>query len=278
MQTQGHGGFVAKLTRLFRRVGVSVCLLLTLPNDEYEPRTFKFRFGIPLVLKVTHRTVSTEADALRYLNRVAPRLPIPRLIGSFQLDDKVYTIMTKLRGHQLLDKWAEITAKQCTGVVLKEVTAILHQLWNMPQPAEVRGKVMMSGSGHGLPHPRTLHESLGGPYVSTLECYDSMCDTKMTNVPPRISNALAQDPIVWVHMDLRMQNVLVDDSGHVTGIVDWEDSGWLPKHWQLHILRRPQLGCMGAWVVYWQSQFRCDDVTESAYDASQAEGILVYPL
>ncbi|KAI6115965.1 kinase-like domain-containing protein [Pisolithus sp. B1] len=208
-------------------------------------------------MKVTHRTVSTEADALRYLNQVAPRLPIPKLIGSFEVDGKVYTIMTKLRGHRLLDKWPQISAKQCTDVIVKE-------------PVGIKGKVMMSASGDGLPHPRTLRESLGGPYSSTLECYDSI-------VSPRISAALTQDPIVWVHTDLRMQNILVDDEGHVTGIVDWEDSGWLPRHWQLHILRRPQWGCMGAWVVYWQSEYRCDDVTEEAYNAS-LDGVLVYPL
>jgi len=276
-QTRGNGGIVAKVTRLLRRAGLCLSLFLTLPNDEYEPRTFAFRFGIPLVLKVTNRTVSTEADALRYLNRVVPHLPIPRLIGSFELDDKVYTIMTKLSGHRLLDKWQNITANKSTDVVVKEVEEILYQLWDVRQPSEIRGEVMMSASGHGLPHPRTLHESLGGPYSSTIECYDSMCDTKMSNIPPHISAALAQDPIVWVHTDLRMQNVLVDDDGHVTGIVDWEDSGWLPRHWQLHILRRPQLGCMGAWVIHWQSGFRCDDDTECAYKAS-LDGVLVYPL
>lgn len=264
------------MTRFLRRAGLFLSLFLTLPNDEYEPRTFAFRFGIPLVLKVTDRTVSTEADALRYLNQVVSHLPIPRLVGSFELDGKVYTIMTKLPGHRLLDKWQDITAKKCTDVVVKEVTAILRQLWDISQPAEIQGKVMMSASGHGLPHPRTLHESLGGPYSSTIECYDSMSDTKMSNFSPHITTALTKDPIVWVHTDLRMQNVLVDDDGHVTGIVDWEDSGWLPRHWQLHILRRPRLGCMGAWVMHWQSGFRSNDVTECAYNASQE--VLVYPL
>lgn len=274
---RGNDGIMSKLGRLLRRTGLCLGLLLTLPNDEYEPRTYMFRFGIPLVMKVTHRTISTEADALRYLNQVAPRLPIPKLISSFELDGKVYTIMTKLRGHRLLDKWPQLSTKQCTDVIVKEVTTILYQLWDVSQPSDIKGKVMMSASGDGLPHPRTLRESLGGPYSSTLECYDSMSDTKMSNVSPHISTALTQDPIVWVHTDLRMQNILVDDEGHVTGIVDWEDSGWLPRHWQLHILRRPQWGCMGAWVVYWQSEFRCDDVTEKAYDAS-LDGVLVYPL
>ncbi|KAI6046408.1 kinase-like domain-containing protein [Pisolithus marmoratus] len=256
---RGNDGVTAKLGRLLRRAGLCLSLLLTLPNNEYEPRTYVFRFGIPLVMKVTHRTVSTEADALRYLNKVAPRLPIPKLLGSFELNGKVYTIMTKLPGRRLLDTWPQISAKQCTDIIVKEVTAILYQLWDISQPVEIKGK------------------SLGGPYSSTLECYDSMSDTRMSNFSPGISTALMRDPIVWVHTDLRMQNVLVDDEGHVTGIVDWEDSGWLPRHWQLHILRRPQWGCMGAWVVHWQSEFRCDDVTEEAYNAS-LDGVLVYPL
>ena len=43
------------------------------------------------------------------------------------------------------------------------------------------------------------------------------------------------DAIVYVHADLRSYNILVKD-GRSSRIIDWENSGWLPRHWQLHVM------------------------------------------
>ena len=37
--------------------------------------------------------------------------------------------------------------------------------------------------------------------------------------------------IVFTHADFRPDNIVVKD-GHVTGIIDWEMSGWYPEHWE----------------------------------------------
>ncbi|RAK82938.1 phosphotransferase enzyme family protein [Aspergillus costaricaensis CBS 115574] len=37
--------------------------------------------------------------------------------------------------------------------------------------------------------------------------------------------------IVFTHGDFRHPNIMVND-GNVTGIVDWEFSGWFPEHWE----------------------------------------------
>ena len=38
--------------------------------------------------------------------------------------------------------------------------------------------------------------------------------------------------IVFTHCDLNPRNILADDSGTITGIVDWECSGWFPEYWE----------------------------------------------
>ncbi|GKZ30000.1 hypothetical protein AbraIFM66950_007429 [Aspergillus brasiliensis] len=38
--------------------------------------------------------------------------------------------------------------------------------------------------------------------------------------------------IVFTHGDLRHANIMVNDDGKVTGIVDWEFSGWYPEYWE----------------------------------------------
>jgi aminoglycoside phosphotransferase (APT) family kinase protein len=36
--------------------------------------------------------------------------------------------------------------------------------------------------------------------------------------------------IVFTHADLNMRNILVDEYGKVSGIVDWECAGWYPEY------------------------------------------------
>lgn len=38
--------------------------------------------------------------------------------------------------------------------------------------------------------------------------------------------------IVFTHADLNMRNILVDEDGKLSGIVDWECAGWYPEYWE----------------------------------------------
>ncbi|CAL1716776.1 unnamed protein product [Somion occarium] len=251
------GSLSGKIELQLAKLKLRLYLLLTHGHFKgWERRVLFFRFGIPLVLKRTDQVFCTEADALRFLNRAVPHLPIPKLIDSFELDGATYTLMTKLPGRPLLE--IPTLESDQLAPIINDVLYILEELWRIPQPASFNGRVMASASGDGLLHPVGGYEDFGGPYASTLDLYK-------------------EDPIVWVHTDLRMQNMLIE-KGRVTGIVDWEWTGWLPRHWQLHILRRPGPFCVGAWVRYWLFEHHFDDTIEAAYTASTTEGVLTWPI
>ncbi|KAI0788984.1 kinase-like domain-containing protein [Irpex lacteus] len=240
-------------------------------------KVYFFRFGIPLVLKRSDRTVSTEADALCFLNRVVPHLPIPKLIDCFCLDGVTYTVMTRLPGRDLAQlENEESLSSEAMELIASDVANIVEDLWSVPQPTNLHGQVMVSASGHGLPHPVSFHRDLGGPYPSTIDCYKTMV-MDMSALPPGHFKPIIEDPISWVHWDLTMRNVLVHN-GRVSGIIDWEDSGWLPRHWLIHSLRSPRPGCQGAWARYWHFTYRFQPETEEAYAASRVDGVLTYPL
>jgi aminoglycoside phosphotransferase (APT) family kinase protein len=38
--------------------------------------------------------------------------------------------------------------------------------------------------------------------------------------------------IMFTHGDLNPRNILADENGTITGIVDWECSGWFPEYWE----------------------------------------------
>ena len=47
----------------------------------------------------------------------------------------------------------------------------------------------------------------------------------------RLYQDTSGNEIVFTHGDLDPRNILVED-GHVSGIFDWEQSGWYPKYWE----------------------------------------------
>ncbi|KAI1354664.1 kinase-like domain-containing protein [Xylaria sp. FL0043] len=64
-----------------------------------------------------------------------------------------------------------------------------------------------------------------GPFVDEEE----FNKTLQTGALPGISHCSGHK-IVFTHADLNMRNVLVHN-GRLSGIVDWENSGWFPEYW-----------------------------------------------
>lgn len=234
------------------------------PNIRY------FIFGIPLVLKYSKGTVSAEADALRFLNNCGLDLPIPRIVDSFVVGQYTFTLMTRIEGDMLIDKLATMSDEQLR-VIVEDLFRVLRKLWTLQQPKEDAGKVMLSASGHGMPSPVLLFGDSEGPFDSILEFYVYMSRHLFDSVEefkelyPNASQIIMSDNIVYVHADLRSHNILVKD-GRLSGIVDWENSGWLPLHWQLHVIRR---FCPSTRGKFWKllDNTKGPSGSEAAYEA-----------
>ncbi|KZT55279.1 hypothetical protein CALCODRAFT_412675, partial [Calocera cornea HHB12733] len=50
---------------------------------------------------------------------------------------------------------------------------------------------------------------------------------RAASLPKRIDAAETR----FAHGDLTPFNILVDEDGNVTGVIDWEAAGWMPRHW-----------------------------------------------
>ncbi|KAF5366001.1 hypothetical protein D9758_006693 [Tetrapyrgos nigripes] len=172
--------------------------------------------------------------------------------------------MSKLPGRQL-EELPELSPGEMKEVA-DDIISIVNDLWSIQQPSSIQGQVMVSASGHGLPHPGLFLERLGEPQGSISQCYKQV-SLYWDSHPDVLKKPVLKDSVVWTHTDLAMRNVMVQN-GRVTGIVDWEDAGWYPRHWLLHGLRTPRMSCMGIWVRYWINEYRFDDPVEEAYKAS----------
>ncbi|KAF9072299.1 kinase-like protein [Rhodocollybia butyracea] len=244
-----------------------------------KPDIHFFRFGIPLVMKCTRRTFSTEAHALVFLGSTGLKLPIPHLLDSVELDGNTYTVMTLMKGVPLFDATLHNNLGNPEHPIPIKYDAIATALWTLEQPLKDKGKVMLSASGHGLPDPIQFFEHYMNPQPSVLELYYHITrhldeegrpqwTTKhLLQAYPEPMQAVLDDEVAWVHADLKMHNVMIDPTtGEFVGILDWEDSGWRPRHWQVLCLRwygRAQQGCFANCF----RRMRFPDKTEKAYDA-----------
>ncbi|KAI4517889.1 kinase-like protein [Schizophyllum commune Loenen D] len=231
-----------------------------------------FYFNIPWIVKVTARTTSTEAHALRYLHSTGLDIPIPKLILSCAYRGTTYTVMTRLPGRNM-HAIANDMSPTAVQDIASEVATVLNKLDTLRQPPADAGKVMMSASGHDLPDPTFFFEERSGPFPSIIDlwahCGDFNGVAEMeSHVDASTRDIMAADPIRYVHPDLRMYNIIVRD-GHLSGIIDWEDSGWFPSSWQVHTMRWLRVGCSGPWRQYWvEHQFSKE--AEAAYVASKS--------
>ena len=231
------------------------------------------------MLKYSTGTVSTEADALRFLNNCGIDLPIPRIVDSFVVGENTFTLMTKIEGDMLIHKFNTISDEHL-GVIVEDLFTVLRKLWTLQQPEQDAGKVLLSASGHGMPSPVFFFEDKEGPFDNILELYVYMLRHLFDSVDefkalyPNASQSIMSDTIVYVHADLRSHNILVKD-GRLSGIVDWENSGWLPLHWQLHVIRRSCASTRGK-IRTLLDNTKGPSGSEVAYEESKP--LLHYPL
>lgn len=250
--------------------------LLTFPTDQSHIR--RFRFGIPLIMKRSRFAESSESDALRYLNSTGLDLPIPRLIDSFIVDEGAYTVMTVIPGRTLLDiaVCKQIDVEEMRAVI-QEVHNVVRKLWTLSPPEHFRGLAMCHPSGNGLPTWLDEHRSTFGPdrLQEVYTHFGYMVQSKWpwtsedlcVEQSERMSKVLA-DKITYVHCDLRCQNIMVDDQRKFNGIIDWENSGWHARHWQLLVVRT-KCGVINPPVItsMWKA-IKFEPVVEEAYQAA----------
>lgn len=44
---------------------------------------------------------------------------------------------------------------------------------------------------------------------------------------------------VFTHGDISPQNIMIDESKHITGNIDWETGGWYPDYWEYANIMKP---------------------------------------
>ncbi|KAJ5513885.1 hypothetical protein N7463_003437 [Penicillium fimorum] len=86
-----------------------------------------------------------------------------------------------------------------------------------------------------------------------------------TSVPDLVwnyaPNKRPEGNMVFTHGDLAPRNILVDDRGHITAVLDWELAGWYPE-WCETVRAYTFCNDIPGWTAYLSAIFPPDHATE----------------
>lgn len=202
-------------------------------------RKMVFKCNDCIVLKaVRYMTDFTEYTTLQYLRQRRPAIPIPDPLGLLRLNDIVLIFMSYQPGDTLTNVWPTLDKVQKASIQ-EQLNKILTDLRSLPfTPGTQLGGIGGEGCKDVRRHLRRsdqpittideFEQFLFKGYRSGGDAFVSF----MHELRPPASSCR----IVFTHGDLRPDNVTVEMAGDhgyvVTGLIDWEYSGFYPEYYE----------------------------------------------
>ncbi|KZT22508.1 hypothetical protein NEOLEDRAFT_1164162, partial [Neolentinus lepideus HHB14362 ss-1] len=151
--------------------------------------------------------------------------PVPSLIDaipySLYQPDGAFIVMTRLPGKPLeLDLW-DMSPEQ-RSLLASDLKRLFDQIRSIPPPS--KGPKICAVDGGPVLCYRVCVDRVG-PFEIEADFYQWLCD-RLVPVHTR------SHPICLNHNDLAPQNILVDENGRLSGLVDWATLSWFPWYWE----------------------------------------------
>ncbi|CDM34173.1 Protein kinase-like domain [Penicillium roqueforti FM164] len=190
--------------------------------------------------------IELEAENMRYISENTA-IPIPHVHETQIHDGGAKSIlMDYIEGQTLQDAWSSMIPSQKMSVA-----------------QELRGYVQQLRGLKREPLEPFSHKHI---YMRRPVYLDEYLFSRLrTSVPDLLLNCTGnkwpEDKLVFTHGDLAPRNILVDDHGHVTAVLDWELSGWQPE-WCETVRAYTFCNDIPGWTAYLSAVFPPGDATE----------------
>lgn len=195
-----------------------------------------FRCNDEIVLKVVQTVDLTEYSTLQFLVREVPDFPAPKPHGLIACPNWKAIFMSYIPSMTLTKAWPLLGREEKLSVQ-NQLNDLLRKLRRLRQPD---GRPLGGVGGEGAKDHRMLDHKSDSIIKSTTEFEnfqfsvahggsDAYIKFLRSFLPPPGQTA------VFTHSDLRKDNILVQIDTKskevlVTGIIDWEDSGFYPDY------------------------------------------------
>jgi hypothetical protein len=154
--------------------------------------------------------------------------------------------MSLVAGHVLSDAWTDMPS-QTRDSIMTQLKGYVSEWRRVTQPASCNGAFVCGVTGG----PVSSYVPIPGPpftgpfsddftFRKTIgEAYYASAGRRRT--PTEVTDSLPPSSSVLTHCDLVPRNILVDGD-RITGIIDWEFSGWYPEYWEYAFVRHKEWG------------------------------------
>ncbi len=223
-----------------------------------------------------------EAVTITHIRKHAPDLPIPESLGVASIEGCKYHFMTFIEGISLDKLWPSLTSPMKQSVQT-QLQGILQRLRRIPLPSD---PAIGSGDPPRCKDFRRQVRIAPTKIYTENEFNDFLLsnyyanDRGTTSFYLRMLKARMRTDhrMCMTHGDLRPANIIVQHTGtgevHVTGLVDWGDSGVYPEYWEfVRALYLFRLGSDDDWYDYLPTQAIGTYVFEYLLD-DQIDGIV----
>lgn len=184
----------------------------------------------------------TEAATMKYVAEKTS-IPVPHIYCSFVHNSWAYIVMRRMPGKALTRVWTDLSQADLE-TICEQLKQMLAELRALAPPSESQVGSCVGGSlrDSRIPHARPKF----GPFKTIQEFHlwlreglkpEEHADKEETQDWADVKRLAAwQDGgpwprVVFTHGDLNPSNILVDGN-KITGIVDWDFSGWYPHYWE----------------------------------------------
>jgi aminoglycoside phosphotransferase (APT) family kinase protein len=217
---------------------------------------------------------STEYEALRVVDRHTS-VPIPKVLGVYQLRDEVLVEYEIMPGRRLDTAWSILSAAQRRKVI-DELGRFIGQLRKMEPPKHI----VIGSATMGAAYDRRFGRGRIGPFYSLESFHDYVRRGHATEdfteqEISRCHNRKTPYQLKFTHADLCPRNVLIDESGKICSIIGWEHAGWYPEYWEFTQMHHATPKEMGEWLQAmrkvmpkYEEELAADDALRKRYSGS----------
>ncbi|KAJ5146105.1 uncharacterized protein N7515_000669 [Penicillium bovifimosum] len=198
-----------------------------------------FKCSADIVIKAIRNMEDyTEYTALQYLERHTSNIPVPRPLGLVRMGRYSLLFMSYMQSVPLGDVWQTLDSCQKSSLS-KQLNSILEDLRTLPY---TEGTPLGGVGGEGCKDLRR-HVRVSETTITSLEEFETFMYSSphpgggvfvkfLRRLSPS-TNGHSGPRIVFTHGDIRPDNImveLVDNNYMVSGILDWEYSGFYPDY------------------------------------------------
>ncbi|KAF8588283.1 kinase-like protein [Ramaria rubella] len=194
---------------------------------------YRVPFGI--FLKRGDRIRIQEGYATQYVG-IHTNVPVPTVLDILEYNSEVMIALTRLPGEILGFAYRDMSNGWQLDYLSSQLRSFFNQRRSLPPPSN-SVCAFMDNPIHDVRISMELRPH--GPWTNVEEFHKFLvrqADLKIPDDERQVIQTIQtahsrKHRICFTHSDFHPENMLVDDNGTVTGILDWEGAGWMPEYW-----------------------------------------------